>query len=43
VEFDEQGIVSGVYEMQRDGVWPPFRGEDDLGKPVVRSLHEPTP
>ena len=43
VEFDEQGVVSGVYEMRRDGVWPPFRGEDDIGKPVVRSLQGPTP
>jgi hypothetical protein len=38
VEFDEQGIVSGVYELHRDGVWPPFGGEDDIGKPVVHSL-----
>jgi len=43
VEFDEQGIVSGVYEMRRDGVWPPFGGEDDIGEPVVRSLHGSTP
>jgi hypothetical protein len=43
VEFDEQGIVSGVYEMQREGVWPPFRGEDDIGEPEVRSLHGSTP
>lgn len=43
VEFDEQGVVSGVYETQREGVWPPFGGEDDIGKPVVRSLHGSTP
>ena len=43
VEFDEQGVVSGVYEMQRDGVWPPLRGEDDIGKPEVRWLQGSEP
>lgn len=38
VAFDERGLVTGVYEMHRDGVWPPFRGEDDLPPPVVRAL-----
>ncbi len=38
VAFDEEGVVMGVHEMRREGVWPPFGGEDDLPDPVVRPL-----
>jgi len=38
VAFDEEGVVMGLHEMHREGVWPPFGGEDDLPDPVVRPL-----
>jgi hypothetical protein len=38
VEFDENGIVSGVYATRRDMIWPPFQSEKDRSGPVTTQL-----
>lgn len=38
VEFDENGIVTGVYQTRRDMIWPPFQSEDNLPAPVTTQL-----
>jgi hypothetical protein len=38
VEFDEDGIVSGLYETRRGNYWPPFQDEDASAPTVVRGL-----
>ena len=35
VEFDDNGIVSGVYQTRRDMIWPPFQSEEDRPGPVT--------
>ena len=35
VEFDENGIVSGVYVTRRDMIWPPFQNEADRPAPTT--------
>jgi len=35
VEFDEDGIVSGVYTTRRDMVWPPFQDPADRPPPAT--------
>jgi len=35
VEFDDQGIVSGVYTTRRDMIWPPFQNEADRPPPTT--------
>jgi hypothetical protein len=38
VEFDDHGIVSGVYATRRDMIWPPFQSEEDRPGPVTTQL-----
>jgi hypothetical protein len=38
VEFDENGIVSGVYATRRDMIWPPFQREADRPAPTTVQL-----
>ena len=38
VEFDENGIVSGVYATRRDMIWPPFQNEADRPAPTTVQL-----
>jgi hypothetical protein len=38
VEFDDNGIVSGVYATRRDMIWPPFQSEEDRPGPVTTQL-----
>lgn len=38
VEFDENGIVTGVYQTRRDMIWPPFQSEANLPRPVTTQL-----
>ena len=38
VEFDDSGIVSGIYETRRDMIWPPFQSEEDRPMPVTTEL-----
>lgn len=38
VEFDENGIVTGVYQTRRDMIWPPFQSEANLPRPVTTEL-----
>jgi hypothetical protein len=38
VEFDENGIVSGVYTTRRDMIWPPFQSEADRPAPTTVQL-----
>jgi hypothetical protein len=38
VEFDENGIVSGVYATRHDMIWPPFQSEKDRPGPVTTQL-----
>jgi hypothetical protein len=38
VEFDENGIVSGVYTTRRDMIWPPFQREADRPAPTTVQL-----
>lgn len=35
VEFDENGIVDGVYVTRRDMIWPPFQSEADRPAPTT--------
>lgn len=35
VEFDENGIVSGVYTTRQDMIWPPFQSEADRPPPTT--------
>lgn len=44
VEFDDAGIVTGVYETRRGMIWPPFQSEADLPPPETVVLSGgPTP
>jgi len=38
VEFDDAGIVTGVYETRREMIWPPFQNAADLPPPVTVEL-----
>jgi hypothetical protein len=38
VEFDDNGIVTGVYETRREMIWPPFQDEADRPQPVTVQL-----
>ncbi|MGH6917189.1 MAG: hypothetical protein ACREJ0_05740 [Geminicoccaceae bacterium] len=38
VEFDENGIVTGVYETRRDIIWLPFQSDGDQPLPVTTEL-----
>lgn len=38
VEFDDQGIVTGVYETRREMIWPPFQDEADRPPPQTVEL-----
>lgn len=38
VEFDDQGIVTGVYQTRRNIIWPPFQSEKDQPLPVTTEL-----
>ena len=38
VEFDDRGIVTGVYETRREMIWPPFQDEADRPPPVTVEL-----
>ena len=38
VEFDEQGVVSALYETRSGSNWPPFQGVDKRGAPRMRDL-----
>lgn len=38
VEFDEDGIVTGVYETRREMIWPPFQDKADRPAPVTAEL-----
>lgn len=38
VEFDENGLVTGVYQTRRDMIWPPFQSEENLPAPVTTQL-----
>jgi hypothetical protein len=35
VEFDENGIVSGVYATRREMIWPPFQNAADRPAPTT--------
>ena len=28
IEFDNAGVVKGIYQSGQDGIWPPVQGED---------------
>ena len=38
IEFDENGIVTGVYETRREMIWPPFESEENMPAPVTTQL-----
>jgi hypothetical protein len=38
VEFDDAGIVTGVYETRRGMIWRPFQSESDLPPPKTVEL-----
>lgn len=38
VEFDENGIVQGVYTTRRDMIWPPFQSEANRAAPSTVQL-----
>jgi hypothetical protein len=38
VEFDDDGIVTGVYETRREMIWPPFQDEADRPPPQTVEL-----
>jgi hypothetical protein len=38
IEFDENGIVTGVYQTRREMIWPPFQSEENLPAPVTTQL-----
>lgn len=38
VEFDEKGIVRGVYATRREMIWPPFQSEANRPAPTTVQL-----
>lgn len=38
VEFDDTGIVTGVYQTRREMIWPPFQSEEGIPPPVTTEL-----
>lgn len=38
IEFDEDGIVSGIYKTRRDNIWPPFENETHRRPPVTTEI-----